>query len=337
MHPLDPVALVERWQIEMSAPLRVFDNRFALPVVTVDPLGYGVLGHAETGFHYPVELERRGVRGVQLLPPQYGLQWRMAYERDMALAVAFEQALDQSGATLAFQSVVNCDQPATVLYAEGLLRVSGLPDDVGAGHLVPVMEQLGLIRMLDRVVVQAVLDQLIDRPGAHLACNVSARSLIDDSWWISVFDRLSTRPDIASRLTIEITETAPVSDFEAAVAFVQRLKSLGCRIALDDFGSGHSTLAFARAIRPDVIKLDGRLLHGARRSEDEVCYFRRLVSLCKSLAPLVVAEGVESENDLQIAIEASVEWMQGTLIEPPLVCGPAAILRSREASQDNDR
>ena len=116
---------------------------------------------------------------------------------------------------------------------------------------------------------------------------------------------------MASRLTIEITETAPLPDVEVAVAFVQRLKRLGCRIALDDFGAGHSSVAFARAAQPDVIKVDGGYLHRAKESERDARIFRRLVSLCRTLAPQVVAERVESKRDARLAADAGAEWLQG--------------------------
>ena len=110
--------------------------------------------------------------------------------------------------------------------------------------------------MLDHAVMTAVVNRFETDPTAKLGCNLLALSFVSDAWWESLLERLAAQPDVAARLTVEFTETAPLSDLDAASAFVRRIQSLGCRIALDDFGAGNSSLAFARAIRPQVIKID---------------------------------------------------------------------------------
>ncbi|WP_321855502.1 EAL domain-containing protein [Paraburkholderia tropica] len=322
MHPRDPISRMERWQVELAAMSFGVDRRLACAVVTVDPVRAGSLGGKGSGFNYPEELERCSASVPQLVPPQFGWQWRMTYEREMALAVAFQQASVQDRVNLALQPVVRYDQPDLVLYQEALLRISGLPGGVGPARLVPVLERLGLIRALDRTVVRTVIGLLEEDSTARLGCNISACSLVADSWWSSIFDRLAAQPDVAARLTIEITETAPIHDFDAAAVFVQRLKSLGCLIALDDFGTGYSSVAFAREIRPDVIKLDARCLRGARKPGPDERVFHHLVSLCQALAPTVIAEGVEHADDVRVAFKAGVDWVQGVLLAPPIACRP---------------
>jgi EAL domain-containing protein (putative c-di-GMP-specific phosphodiesterase class I) len=302
---------MECWQVELSAIVFAFEGRSARPAVTVRPLESGRLGPAGSGLHYPGAVDDIDAPAPQLPLPLFGAKWSMDYESDMALAAAVESALVEQRVNLAFQPVVRRDESAAELYAEGLLRVSGLPGGVGPARFIPVLERLGLVRALDRAVVMTVMSELEIEPGARLGCNVSACSLVPDYWWSSILERLAAQPEVASRLTIEITETAPLPDVEVAVAFVQRLKRLGCRIALDDFGAGHSSVAFARAAQPDVIKVDGGYLHRAKESERDARIFRRLVSLCRTLAPQVVAERVESKRDARLAADAGAEWLQG--------------------------
>ncbi|KNH07951.1 diguanylate cyclase/phosphodiesterase (GGDEF & EAL domain) with PAS/PAC sensor(s) [Candidatus Burkholderia brachyanthoides] len=251
--------------------------------------------------------------GPQLALPQFGSKWRLGYERDMALAVAFERSLAEGRVSLTFQPIVRYDQPLILLYSEALLRVTGLPDGAGAARLIPVLERLGLVRALDRVVVDAVLGRLESDRTAVLGCNISARSLVIDGWWLSFFDRLADDPDVAARLTIEITETAPINDFDAAVEFARRLKDLGCRISLDDFGVSYSSLAFARALRPDVIKLDASWLLGSWRGKPDLLMLQKLAAFCHHLAPCVVAEGVECDEDMRTVFESGIDWVQGNL------------------------
>lgn len=263
------VLRMEGWQLELAAIPFEFEEGAALPVVTVKSVGSGHLGPIGGGFHYPKTLDHVDALSPQLPLPQFGAEWSLDYKRGMAQAVALVHALNTEQICLEFQSVVRHDQAGVELYAEGLLRVSGLAGSGGPASFIPSLERLGLVRMLDRAVVLAVLGELERKSSAKLGCNVSASSLMLDSFWMGIVERLAARPDVAARLTIEVTETAPLPDFDVAVAFVQHLKKLGCQIALDDFGAGHSNVAFALAVKPDVIKIDGAYLHRAR-----ACRFR---------------------------------------------------------------
>lgn len=317
---------LERCQLELAAVPMIFAGHRARPVVTVDPVQHGNLAPADAHSQCPEALERAGTSVLALASPRLGRSVSMDYTRDMALAVAFDQALVQGRVNLAFQPIMRYDQSGAMLYAEGLLRVSGLPGRAGAGQIVPALERLGLVRALDRAVVLAVMDRLETEGDLRLGCNVSACSLVADSWWLSILDRLAAKPDMAARLTLEITETAPLTDMDVAVGFVHRLKALGCQIALDDFGTGHSSLAFARAAQPDVIKLAAEELRRAHRSAEDQRVFLQLVALCRALAPQVVVEGVEDTVDVRMSFEAGVNWLQGMLIAPPLACRPQVSL-----------
>ncbi|WP_157056100.1 EAL domain-containing protein [Candidatus Burkholderia verschuerenii] len=308
---------LERLQIELAASLVTESGSWVLPMVTVDPVRPGLLGGESGGFlHYPEKVERVSAAGSPIRVPQFGSEWRESYERDMALAVAFERAIAHGRVSLVTQPIVRLDQHSTLLYSEALLRVSGLPDGAGAARLIPVLERLGFVRALDRIVVSNVIGRLEADSSAILGCNISACSLVMDSWWLSTFDRLMADSDVAARLTIEITETAPIADFDAAINFARRLKDLGCRISLDDFGEGHSSVSFARAIRPDVIKLYDGWVRGNWRGDDEMSVLHRLAALCGALAPCVVAEGIECEEDLQKVFGSGIDWIQGEIIQP---------------------
>jgi EAL domain-containing protein (putative c-di-GMP-specific phosphodiesterase class I) len=307
----DFVLRMESWQLELAATPFEFDSGSALPVVTVRSVGAGHLGPIGSGFQFPEALDHMDALSPQLPLPQFGAGWCLDYKRGMAQAVAVMRELTAEQFCLEFQPVV-CHGPAAVeLYAEGLLRVPGLSEIGGPASFIPALERLGIIRALDHAVTMAVIRELEKEPHAKLGCNVSASSLMLDSFWGGVVERLAERPDVAARLTIEITETAQLPDFDVAVNFVQRFKELGCQIALDDFGSGHTSIAFARAVKPNIIKIDGLFLHRARSSESDVLVFQNLIALCRTLAPLVVVEQVENEADAQIAKEAGAHALQG--------------------------
>ena len=313
-----PVARHERWQVALAAMPLMVASQVACPVVTIDPVREGGGGGG-----YPHALERSSAAVPCLAPPQFGRSWRAAYEREMALAVAFQQAMAQGRVQVAVQPIVRHDALGRVLYAECRLQVAGRPEDAPAQDLVPVLERLGLVRALDRSVVRTVLGLLEEDPAAQLGCQVSAHSLVADSWWNSILDRLAAQPEVAARLTVGITSSAAPLDVEVAVAFVQRLKALGCRIAWDDLGSG--SVAWVRALRPDVIKLT------ASRCRREAPLFRQLAGLAQVLAPVVVATGVEHADALRLAFEAGLDWMQGGLLVPPRLARPCVAMRCEDA------
>ncbi|WP_439855981.1 EAL domain-containing protein [Pseudomonas yamanorum] len=330
------IALIERWQCALSMTVLDFGGVRALPAVTVEAVSVSSVGLTDGCLRYPDELERDGI--ASSLPPVcYGKRWSLSYERDMEVALTFYRALTQGQASLVFQPIVQQGASSAVLYQEALVRLNAGPSqsNPGPAQFVPALERLGLIRVLDHAVMMAVVNRLEVDPAAQLGCNISAQSLTSDALWESLIERLLIHPDVAARLTLEITETAPLANFDAACVFVRRLQKAGCQIALDDFGAGHSSLAFASAIRPQVIKIDSSCVHAARRDLSAADQLRKLVAFCQTLAPYVVGEGVESTNDIELAAIANIGWLQGNCIERPLPFNPSidlCVLDTQEAA-----
>lgn len=256
-------------------------------------------------------------------PPVQGRsnEWLERHRSDMNLAWRWHMALGQGRASLVLQPVRH-SRTGEDLYHEALLRVADEQaasdaETLSAGMAVMALERLGLVRPLDRLVVSTVIDRLELETDHRLGCNISAASLKLDGWWNVPLQRLTARPDVAARLMVEVTETMPVTDLEAALTFLRKLKSLGCGIALDDVGSGYSSLSLAREIRPDVIKVDASLLHAERDSHAATSTLEKLVGYCQTLAAHVVLEGIEEKEDLALAQRVGAQWLQGYAIAMP--------------------
>jgi EAL domain-containing protein (putative c-di-GMP-specific phosphodiesterase class I) len=184
------------------------------------------------------------------------------------------------------------------------------------GSFIPSLERLGMMQCLDRHVVALVIDLLQAQPHLYLGANISAQSAAEDEWWESTFLQLSTMPDVARRLVIEITETAPL-DVAAGRAFVKRLQQLGCRISIDDFGTGFGIETGVQIGAADVVKIAGQLIAGdgdRQASRERIAHF---VSLARDIAPCVVLEGIESAHALEAAREAGVDCVQGYYVGRP--------------------
>ncbi|HBP6130833.1 EAL domain-containing protein [Pseudomonas aeruginosa] len=247
---------------------------------------------------------------------------------DLRLARRFQAALARGRVRLDWQAVRHAGHPEwEPLYRETLLRVtaaSGEPP-LPTQELILALERLGLIRLLDRCVLGTVLDRLNAEPTLRLACNLSRQSAAMDAWWEAVCRWLAARPQVARRLTLELTETA-VGERVATREFIRRLREHGVRIAIDDFGAAHNNLDFVLDARPDVIKIDCRYTREARRSAKGAEVLRHLLALCRELAPCVVLEGLE-EDDAFARLPTGDVYLQGNAIAPPMRVEPPLSVR----------
>lgn len=247
---------------------------------------------------------------------------------DLRLARRFHAALARGRVRLDWQAVRHAGHPEwEPLYRETLLRVtaaSGEPP-LPTQELILALERLGLGRLLDRCVLGTVLDRLNAEPTLRLACNLSRQSAAMDAWWEAVCRWLAARPQVARRLTLELTETA-VGERVATREFIRRLREHGVRIAIDDFGAAHNNLDFVLDARPDVIKIDCRYTREARRSAKGAEVLRHLLALCRELAPCVVLEGLE-EDDAFARLPTGDVYLQGNAIAPPMRVEPPLSVR----------
>jgi EAL domain-containing protein (putative c-di-GMP-specific phosphodiesterase class I) len=234
------------------------------------------------------------------------------YRLDMSAAVHAFMALELGDLKFAEQPVVAADGDNKVLYHECLARLCDSDSGVILpGAYMPSLERLGLCRAFDRLVVRSIIEQLRQRPDAILGCNISGQSVVRDFWWATVLAELEANPDIAHRLVVEITETALPESAISAVNFVQALRRTGCRVAIDDFGAGFSSISFAREVKADIIKIDGSYVRRRGIVPGADGLLGHLVALAKDLSSSVVIEGIESEADLHAAAEAGGDWLQG--------------------------
>lgn len=253
-----------------------------------------------------------------------GPAWAESYRSDMALAAEALAAVgpaemyrpDRASQLLLllWQPVCDAANPETILYYEALLR---FVDRHGVWRAptpsLLALEKLGLVNLLDHHVVSRVVAALEEDPDVELAVNISARSARLDPWWHDILALLRTLPSVARRLTVEITETAALPNIANAVRFVEELRRLGCKIAIDDFGAGFTSVRHLLALAPDVVKIDRCFIVQAELSERGADIFRSLVDLVRAFGAAVVIEGVETQAQAEFALQAGGRWQQGYL------------------------
>jgi diguanylate cyclase (GGDEF)-like protein len=223
-------------------------------------------------------------------------------------------ALNERRIFLAFETVATAADRRPAFY-EGLMRIRRADGTlVGAGDIVPVAERLGLVRLLDHRVLELVVDELVAAPALHASLNVSPPSTTDPDWWAGLMSLLRTRSDVAQRLTVEITESAAIQDIDETRGFVARVKDLGCRIAMDDFGAGYTSFRNLRKLGVDVVKIDGAFVANIVHSEDDRAFVRTLIELAKRLKLMTVAEWVQSDEAARTLESWGCDYLQGALV-----------------------
>lgn len=287
-------------------PVRTGNDAFHVSVTLVEaPSARGGQGRPGGGASPPAPAHPFGE------PVAGGEAWAARYRADMAKAAGLLRAIATDQIALAWQPVVHSGDES-VLYQECLMRVFDRGRDiVPIAELLPPIERLGLARILDDYMVSRVLDELEATEDVVLGVNISAQSAVFDGWWMAVAERLRAAPSLAARLVIEITETASFPSISQAVAFVAAFHGLGCRVALDDFGVGYASIRQLIALRPDIVKIDRSFIARTGSSTRERDLFGRMVGLAATLAPIVIAEGIETDAQKQLADQAGALWQQG--------------------------
>jgi diguanylate cyclase (GGDEF)-like protein len=224
-------------------------------------------------------------------------------------------ALNERRVRIALQPVVTA-KGRNFAFSEALLRVERVQAGsyLAAAELVPLLENRGLVGLFDHRVLELAMALLAERPGETLSINVSPRSLADPEWLDGFEAGAMANPAAAKRLIVEITETATIEDPTRMAGVLTRIKQRGARIAIDDFGAGHTSLRHLRTFPIDILKLDGAFTQNLRRSTDDRFFVRTLLELAHHLGVETVAEWVDDELQASMLCDWGVTYLQGHLI-----------------------
>lgn len=224
-------------------------------------------------------------------------------------------ALNERRVRLALQPIVHAGSRDVAFY-EALLRVGQGGEGLffAASELIPMLERRGLVRLFDHRVLELAIALLAADKSLSLSLNVSPRSLTDPEWLDAFLACTSGAGSVASRLIVEVTETATIEDPARVARLLGRIKAQGARIAIDDFGAGHTSLRHLRAFPIDILKIDGAFTQNLRRSTDDRFYVRTLIDLARHLGVETVAEWVDHDLQATMLKDWGVTYLQGHLV-----------------------
>ncbi len=238
-------------------------------------------------------------------------QRESARRRLMTIADDTMSALNENRLVLAYQPIVGAVS-RTPEYYECLLRLIRKDGSLAvAGEFIPAAEKLGLVRLIDWRALEMAVAQLRSHPTLKLSLNVSGTTANDQSWLNAFVDYMRDNISVATRLTVELTETASLYAFEENARFVSRLRELGCRVAIDDFGAGYTSFRNLHTLRFDMVKIDGAYIKNLSHSPDNQVFVRTLAELARNFQLETVAEWVDSEEDAKLLTQFGVDYFQG--------------------------
>lgn len=230
-------------------------------------------------------------------------------QQEMIMANKISEAISGNDLRFAYQPIIDANTGAISHY-EALLR---LQNDAGelesAGMFIPIAERMGFIDLIDHKTLKMAIAKLTERKDISIAINISHLTIGNRDWLKTFFSEVTT--DIAKRLIVEITETAANHNLADTAYFVATLQEAGCQVALDDFGSGHTSYRQVRALSVDMVKIDGSLILDIETNTHNQILVEALVKYFKEYGLKTVAEFVDSGSCSKFLTSYGIDYLQG--------------------------
>ena len=235
-------------------------------------------------------------------------------------------ALEKNLLRLHFQGVYHAAD-GSLAHLEALVRMQDETDAeriIMPGHFILAAEKTGKILDIDRWVIGesvALLKRLPRLPA--IAVNISGRSFDEPTLPRYIADQLSAQGVSPKRLMVELTETSAVSDLHDAQRFIEKLRQTGCRVCLDDFGTGFSSFAYLKHLKADILKIDGLFIRDLPNDHDNQVFVKSIVAVARGMNKITVAEFVEDAETLIMLKAFGVDMVQGYHLDMPRANHPA--------------
>lgn len=265
--------------------------------------------------------KERGRNRVQVYDPaDTGVALR---REEMDWISRLNEALVEQRFQLHHQRIVSLDAADSLAHHEILLRMTDHDGKIiPPGVFIPPAERYNLMPRIDRWVLESVFSRL-DAIGTErqerlmVAVNVSGNTLSDEGladFVARLFEQHAVRPQ---SVCFEITETAAIANFDDALRFIDVVRRLGCKVALDDFGSGLSSFRYLKQIAPDYLKIDGSFVREIARSHTDYSMVEAISRIGRTFGIHTVAEFVEDDSVLDALRRIGVDYAQGYGLHRP--------------------
>lgn len=251
--------------------------------------------------------------------------------QEVRLIEKLSASTELNGLYLQMQPIMSLEAPFAAHNFEVLLRMrdeQGAP--VNVGKLISAAERAGLMPKIDRWVMWSVLEWLethyAQLPNTNFVCmNLSGVSLNDERFINDTIEYLKTFPRAATMVCLEITEQVALQDLAYTRRWIDRLRALQCRVALDDFGAGYTSFSYLRDLPADALKIDGSFIKTLNAHPANFSIVQAIVALAVNLGMRTIAEWAEDVETVESLANLGVHYVQGWAICPAV--DPEEILK----------
>jgi diguanylate cyclase (GGDEF)-like protein len=239
--------------------------------------------------------------------------------RRLELISAIKQALIKQDFELHYQPIIDAKN-STVRGVEALIRWP--KSGIGPDEFIPLAEEINIIKKITLWVLNEALKQIKywsgDYPDLKVSINISVLDLRDINFPQKVAELLKSYEVPAHMVVFEITESAMMIDIERVILVINELSDLGINFAVDDFGTGFSSLSLLRELPSKVIKIDRSFITTIQSEKDNAAIVQATIDLAHSIGRKTVAEGVENEKVAALLLTMGCDYLQGYGISRPL-------------------
>ena len=259
-----------------------------------------------------------------------------SHKEELEVLVYLERGEVPQGLFLMMQPEISLTEPFESLNFEILVRMRKLDGDViPAGVIIEAAEMHGKTAIIDRWVITTAIAWIEAHLGElsntrFISINLSGGSLNDEAFTDELFTLFEQHAHIVSLLCIEITESVALTDITNVQRFIDRLRSLGAKVAIDDFGAGYSSFGYLRNLSVDALKIDGSLVKGATRSTAGLAIIDAIGSLVNSLGMKSIGEYAEDLTTIKALVNAGIDYAQGYGISRPVM--PERLLTAKSCA-----
>ncbi len=252
---------------------------------------------------------------------------------DMGWSRRIKEAIEHSRFALACQPIVNT-RSGVIESFEVLIRMR---DEDGAtimpGGFLPAADRFGLSTDIDKWVIVHAIEALASQravlPQLRYSINLTGSTLGDLRVCNLIQEQLRRHQLDPAALTFEVTETVAIADIPVAEAFLSRLQAIGCKTALDDFGSGMASFAYLKDLPVDIVKIDGRFVRNVASNTIDQAMVKAMNDIAHALCKQTVGEFVESEECLKTLTEIGVDYAQGYFLGRPDITYPCEAIAEK--------
>ena len=255
------------------------------------------------------------------------------HKQELEVIACLERGEAPDGLFLMVQPEISLRQPFDSLNFEFLLRMRKTDGTViQAGIIIEAAEMHGKTAIIDRWVIATAIAWLHEHRGElkntyFVGINISGGSLNDEAFIEEIFLLFAQHPDVLSMICIEITESVALTDLLNVQRFIERVRALGVKVAIDDFGAGYSSFGYLKKLAVDALKIDGSLVKDAVRNSTGLAIVEAISGLVANLGMKSIGEYAEDLATIKFLAAAGIDYAQGYGISKPVM--PERILSAK--------